>query len=235
MKRRARTLIFVALGLLLPLTAARAQWARQPDGEWGYSHSLTTSGLFVCLNPGNFLPGGSCTASGNSLMLTNGTSTMTVTFTGSIQTVLATGTRTGPIVMGTLTKSVTGGPFALPPMANTNAPLFRFDLLLSSTIPFPTSGNISFGYTGRTGSSLPYDCCDFLTYAVINVLLPPEPLRYGPVIYDTFAGLDIGFNATPQTITSRVGIIPEPATVVLLATGLLVLGVMRRPGRQVRP
>lgn len=222
-----------ALSLLLPFTTAQSQWAQQPGGEWGYTQSLTTSGMFACLNASNYLPGGSCTAFGNTLTLVSGTSTMTITFTGSVQSVLATGTRSGPLVMGAFTKSFTGTPFTLPPVASVDGALFRFDLLLTSLSPFPTSDGISFGYTSRTGTSLPYDCCDYRTYAALRVLLPPEPLRYGAALYDTFTGADLRFDTSPTTITARVGLIPEPTTVVLMMTGLACLTIVgrRRSGR----
>ena len=227
--------ITLAVGLVAPLAPLPAQWSVQPDGEWGYTHNLTTEGVFRCLNVENYLPGGSCSASGNTLTLVSGSSSMTISFTGTTQTVIAKGTRSGPLEMGMFTKSFTGGPFSLPPVASVNGALFQFEMLLKSTLPFPTSASIRFGYTSRTGNALPNDCCQYPTYTILAALIPPEPLRYSGPLYDTFAGVNISLDQTPNTITSRVGLVPEPETIALLASGLGMLGIVRVLRRRDRP
>ncbi len=216
-------------GLATPLASLPAQWSLQPNGEWGYTHNLTTEGVFRCLNPENYLAGGSCTASGNTLTLVTGGSSMTIAFTGGTQTVIATGTRSDPLMMGTFTKTFTGGPFSLPPVASVNGALFQFEMQLRSTLPIPTAAPIMrFGYTSLTGNALPYDCCEFRTWTILDALIPPAPLRYSGPLYDSFRGLNISFDQSPHMITSRVGLVPEPETFVLLASGLGMLGLVAR-------
>ena len=218
----------IAVGMAAPLSALPAQWSVQPDGEWGYTHNLTTEGTFRCLNVENYRPGGSCSASGNTLTLVSGGSSMTISFTGTTQTVIAKGTRSDPLMMGMFTKSFTGGPFSLPPVASVNGALFQFEMLLKSTLPFQTSASIRFGYTSLTGNALPYDCCQYPTYTILDALIPPEPLRYSGPLYDSFAGVNISLDQTPHMITSRVGVVPEPETIMLLASGLGMLGLLAR-------
>lgn len=215
----------ILTGIVLGATSLHAQaWNRLPNGEWGYTHNLTTSAVFSCIGTPYFLPGGGCIANGNSLTLFSAASSMTITFTGAIQSVIATNQRNMDLVMGTLTKTFTGAPFALPASAAPNGPLFSFDLLLTSTSPIATSGIMRFGYTSKTGASLPFDCCDSPDYTALAIAPPPAPLTYGRVVYDTFRGLDITFDTAPQTITARVGLVPEPASMLLLGAGLLALG-----------
>ena len=220
-------------GMLFTGPALHAQaWNRLPNGEWGYTHNLTTSAVFRCVGAQYFLPGGGCIASGNSLTLFSATSSMTLTFTGSIQSVIATNQRDRDIVMGTLSKTFTGGPFTLPAFATPNGPMFSFQLLLASTTPITTGGSMLFSYTAKTGTSLPFDCCEPSDYTALAIAPPPAPLTYGSMVYDTFRGVDITFDTAPQTITARVGLVPEPASALLFASGFLTLaatlGLRRR-------
>ena len=221
----------VTLASLLLAGALGAQgWSVLPNGELGYSHNLTTAGRFGC---GQYYAAGSgCLASGNSVTLFTPASSMTITFTASTQTVVATNSRDVDLVMGTLTKTFTGAPFTVPAMLNPKHLVFSFSLLLSSTLPMATTGRLSWGYSAQTGTAFPYDyAISFSDYVQLGVTPPPSPYTYSSMVYDTFRGLDVTFDTTPQTITGRVGIIPEPATTVLLGTGVVVLGVVARGRR----
>ncbi|MBC7564352.1 MAG: PEP-CTERM sorting domain-containing protein [Gemmatimonadaceae bacterium] len=156
---------------------------------------------------------------------------MTISFTASTQSIVATNARDTDYVMGTLTKTFTGAPFTLPRSAAPAGPLFSFELLLSSSAPRVTSGRMLFSYTGLTETSLPFDCCDQSDYTVLQLDPPPAPLTYGAVVYNTFRGVNIAFDTRPQTITARVGIVPEPQTYVLMATGFMLLAVIARRRR----
>lgn len=216
-------IVGAALLVLAPLSPAHANgWARLPNGEWGFTQQITTAGMFTCLSSQFYLVGGSCIAAGNILTLVSGSSSMTVRFTGSIQDVLATNVRSESLVMGTFTKTFTGGPFSIPPMASQNAQLFSFRLTLTGSSA--GSGSVVSGYTARDRTSLPYNCCDsYSTYAAIGFTAQPPGLNYSTALYDNFAGRDITFDSSPHTITARVGLIPEPATNALIAVGLLAL------------
>jgi PEP-CTERM motif len=224
----------ITAAVLSPVQAARADgWMQLPNGDWGFSQLVTTSGFFTCLNSQFYLPGGSCTASGNMLTLTSGASSMTVTFTGSIQTVLATNMRNTDLVMGTLTKTFTGGPFTIPPMASRFAELFNLRIVLDGSTG--TRGSITSGYTSTAGTSLPYNCCEnYATYTSLGLTPPPPGISYTLAVFDTFRGRDITFDASPHTVTARVGLVPEPSTVGLLASGLLVLSGVQRTVRRRR-
>jgi hypothetical protein len=130
-------------------------------------------------------------------------------------------------MMGMFTKTFTGGPFSLPPVASVNGALFLFEMQLRSTLPIPTTAAIRFGYTSLAGNALPYDCCEgFRTWTILDALIPPAPLRYSGPLYDSFSGLNISLDQSPHLITSRVGLVPEPETFVLLASGLGMLGLV---------
>ncbi len=133
--------------------------------------------------------------------------------------------------MGTLTKTFTGAPFTLPQFASPNGTIFSFELLLSSTAPITTAGRMVFSYTARTGTSLPFDCCEVPDYTVLQLTPPPAPLTYSRLVYDTFRGVNITFDTSPQTVTARVGIVPEPRSYVMMTTGLLILAVTLRRRR----
>jgi PEP-CTERM motif len=225
-----RSLVAIAIALL-PLQRARADgWALLPNGEWGFTQQVSTSGLFTCLNAQYYLAGGSCVASGNSVTLVSGASSMTVTFTGSIQSVLATGIRSGPLVMGTFTKSFSGGPFTIPPMASRFSALFNFRLTLNGSTG--TSGSVTSGYTSEAGNSLPYNCCEYPTWTQLGIGAVPPGLTYSSAVFDTFAGRDITFDTSPHTITAAVGLVPEPASVALLMGGLLGVAAVSIARRQ---
>ena len=163
--------------------------------------------------------------------LFSASSSMTLTFTPTTQTVIATNSRDLDIVMGTLTKTFTGLGFTLPAFASPNGTLFSFDLLLASTVPITTFGGMRFAYTARTGTSLPFDCCDAIDYTVLQLSPPPSPLTYSKIVYNTFRGVDITFSSEPHTITSRVGLVPEPRTYALLAAGMSLIGLLAKRRR----
>ena len=226
MRIRLFRTLFVSVIALLPLTAAQANgWERLPNGEWGFTTQLTTSGMFTCLNAQYYGPGGSCSANGNALVLTSGQSTMTVQFSGLTQSILATNVRSEPLTLGTLTKSFTGGPFTIPPMLSQQAELFRFSLLLAS--PTGVQSPVNAGYTASNRTSLPYNCCeDYSTYTSLFLTARPPGITYSVAILDNFAGRDINFDTTPSIVTARIGLVPEPSTYLLMASGLTVIGLL---------
>ena len=234
MFRHSRAL--AALGILSVANPVHAQgWGLLPDGGWGYTHSLTTSGRFTCLGAAYYLPGGGCTASGNTVTLFTANSSMTVIFTASTQTVVATNMRDLDLVMGTLTKTFAGAPFTLPGFSSQYGSMFSFELLLSSTQPAATSGSMRFEYPANTGTSLPANFGESgRDYAVLFPTPAPSPITYGAIVYNTFVGVNITFDAAPQTITSRVGLVPEPSTFALFTVGILGvtgIGALKRNRR----
>ena len=230
-ERLLRTLMVGAIALL-PLSAAHANgWERLPNGEWGFTTQLTTSGLFTCLNAQYYAPGGSCSASGNTLVLTSGQSTMTVQFNGLARSVLATNTRSEPLTLGTLTKSFTGGPFTVPPMLHQETEMFRFSILLASPTGVQSPVNAGYTASNRT-TSLPYNCCEhYDTYTSLFLTTRPPGVTYTVAVLDNFVGRDINFDTTPSIVTARIGLVPEPSTYILMASGLTMLGLLARQRR----
>ena len=220
----------------IPIASAHAAdgWVLLPEGNWGYQQQVTTTGVFTCLSTQFYRPGGSCLARGNTLVLTSGASTLQVTFTGFVQDVLATNDRdNGPVVMGTFTKAITGAPFTTPSMLSEAPPLFDFRLSLMSSNG--SSDVIRFGYNAADPTSLRYNCCEaYRTYVQLGLGAQPAGINYSGALLDNFEGQDIFFNTAPATITSKVGLVPEHSTFVLLATGLGALAMIGRTRRRQR-
>jgi len=213
--------LHVLVGLLLPLsTAAASGWEKMPSGEWQFVDRVSTTGFFTCGSPTEYRAVNACSANGSTLVLRSGSSELTVTFAGLVQTIMSSNVRSAPIAMGTLSTAITGGPFTMPAVTSDQGTLFTFTLLLNAELG--GTGRVTAGYTASAQTSLPYNCCEnFFTYVRLGTSAQPAGLTYSSSLYDNFAGRDIAFDGSSSLVTARVGLIPEPSTYLLLATGLV--------------
>jgi hypothetical protein len=228
MRAYVRGLLVALSAILVPASAAHAAgWEKMPNGEWQFVDWVTTTGFFTCGSPTQYRNANACSANGNTLVLRSGSSELTVSFSGLAQSIASSNIRSAPIAMGTLSTVITGGPFTMPPVFSDQSLLFTFTLLLTGDL---SGGNrITSGYTASNKTSLPYNCCEgFATYTTLGVPGQPAFLRYTGSVYDGFVGRDIAFDGSSSLVTSRVGLIPEPSTYVLVGSGLLALAALGR-------
>ncbi len=219
-----------ALGLFTRTLAAQG-WVAQPNGSWALAHTLLPAGAFACGTAGFRAPD-ACTTTANSVTLRNGASTFTVRFDAFAAQLVTAGNRsTAPIMLGTITTRVKGGPFTLPAVASPGAALFTFALDLRMTAPQVQTGRPGpvFGFSSLPGTFLRNDAGG----ALWSVFTTPEPrpLGYGMLVYDSFVLGDLAFSNASIDVTARAVLVPEPAAPALLVGGLVVLGGLERRRR----
>ncbi|HET7602874.1 MAG TPA: hypothetical protein VFK36_07640 [Gemmatimonadales bacterium] len=210
--------------MLLPSALRAEGWVTLPNGEPGYVMNYTFTGHFSC---GATSAVGSCIASDNFITITNGDESLTLTFLGLSGSLTATSVRT-PMEIGALTTSFTGtGDFIFPAAMNPNVPLFTFYIDLTTTDPLNATRQFNISYRTETPTLIAPNCCsDHKADMTFPVSSPPDPFTYTDVIFDTFQPPVVTSAEGTTPIYASVGLVPEPTTVTLLASGLLgLLGI----------
>jgi hypothetical protein len=203
---------------------AHAQWSVGPDGTLRYNTDYHTVGTFSC-NPSN-LPfvSGSCSASGNVLTLRSGGSTLTTTFLGAGRAITVTNQGDQIVPVGVLQSVLSGGPFVMPMLAGLQTqPLFVLNIVLSSVNPLGL-GHWERQFVRTEDFAITGNCCQAPDHFFLNTTpLPPGLGFTGPLslVYDHLTQEVIRGETGSLTLQARVGIVPEPSTLVLLATGLV--------------
>lgn len=180
---------------------------------------LTTSGVFGCMaSP-------ACTASGNTVTLGSGASAVTLTFTG-VSTLVPVSNEAVRVELGTLSAFSDSTTFPTP--KNPLLPIVQFNLTLTQTTPLADSARLGMGFGPGGHATLAY--MQGGTYMTFN---PGDvPPGYGPFVYtlspDVFW---VPINGS-VTLAANAGVVPEPATLLLVGSGLLLgLRVRKRHAR----
>ncbi|MCC6772748.1 MAG: PEP-CTERM sorting domain-containing protein [Gemmatimonadaceae bacterium] len=204
-------------------------WVTLPGGNFGYMTDYTTSGMFSCGNRRYIL--GSCFASGNTVKVISGMSGALITFVPASNSIVASG-KTQKVSLGTLSISYFGTGAPRFPIARPQvAPLFRMSLGISTSAPLAASGGFWYTYTSRAGALRP---ALYNSYTVLPVTPPPSPARYNGLIFASPTRPLIPAGAESIEITAQVSVTPEPATLILFASGLASVGaIVRRRRRDV--
>lgn len=210
----------VLAAVLIPNRTLSAQgWTTLPNGEPAYVMDYAFTGQFRCIASPSV---GSCLANANSITLTNGSQSLTMTFLGASGQLTASnvGER---VAIGSIETMLSGpGTFAFPIVTNPNAALFGFAIDLATSAPIVTHGQWNTGFRTINPFEVAANCCSGRrTYIEVPVSPPPAPFTYTAVIFDDFTNPVISADNGPIAITADVAIIPEPGTIVLLGTGLI--------------
>lgn len=176
------------------------------------STTLTTSGRFDCR------ASISCTGEGtNSVTFFNGTKSATLTFTGLQQTFDVTN-QAQPVTLGSFELSQSDG-FIFPNHANSpGLPVVRFFFTAHQDAPSSATSHPlwEFGPGGRT--VLPLE----IGQSYFSLGLDRSVFGYGQIVY-SLRPFPFTINPGATSFTAEVAAIPEPGTMVLLGTGLLVV------------
>jgi hypothetical protein len=220
----------LSAAVALPYSTAEAQgWVRLPNGELGYKVDYTSTGYFYCSN--YFIPKTSCSAHGNSVTLTNAGNALTMTYVGFQHSVVASNGQRTPI--GYIQTTYLGtGPFTFPSTAAPNAWYLGFNLNLIASAPMLMNGWWGLGYAMQNNTLSMINRYGW-GYLAFPVTPPPPPATYNALVFQDLSNSPITAGNSLTYIDATALITPEPATIILTASGLAAtFAALRRRRRR---
>jgi hypothetical protein len=224
---RTCAVLAFGLSLLTARGAAADPFTILPDGNLVFNAAIKATGEFRC---STLI---SCTGSGtDAITITNGESTATLTFSG-VDTALQIGAHAlTPVTLGTIEASASPD-FTFPDLINPNIELFWLRLFVDQSSPVTDRGGVTWGFAPGGSSVIPL----FRGESHFTLQTGPAPpgFNYNLFVY-TFTGLPFRLPANGAVdITADAGAVPEPATLLLITTGLAGVGWARRRTRAASP
>jgi hypothetical protein len=213
--------VVLSLGVVLLATDVRADpFIVQPDGSVLLNSTLTTTGVFTCKLS-------QCSGTGtNTVTFENATGRASITFTG-VDTAIEVTNRATLVTLGQFEATSTPG-FTFPSRTNRNNPVVHFALFATQGDPVDATkrNGWNFGPGGRiqlpilTGfSDFQFDLPDFdsaFGYSAINYHVRRFSLPSSGTV----------------NLQAHQGVIPEPGSLILLASGLAGAAIARRRARR---
>lgn len=222
--------VIVAASLLSSFLAAPPASADsftiRPDGSVAFDASFTTRGVFTC--------GGTIACAGegtNSVTFGSGADTATLTFTGMTRSIEVTN-RAQPVELGTFTAEATPG-FTFPVRGNRNLPVLTFQLFLSQTSPVADTERAAWHFGPGGGTGLPLFRGN--SFLIVPLMPTPGGPGYSAIVFTARPfPFTLPANGTLD-LTANVGVVPEPASLILLGSGLAGVAWSRRRRRSGTP
>jgi len=211
-----RLLVAAVFCLFTAITSQADPFVILPNGENAFNIPLTTQATFTCTL---------CTGSGtNSVVFGSGADTLTLTFTGVNTDIVVSGQSTS-ITIGQFQVTTTGSGFVFPANANPSIPLVFFHLGIAQGPP-NSGGNAREFFAFGGGTSLLFGPIGSFDLA-IPILSNPPGANYTFIVYSLHP-ITIPNTTGTVTLNADVAAVPEPASMLLLSSGVGLLAFFKR-------